>query len=81
MILYYKPEQKNTREKMKVKVNGKELEVFDGAKVRHAVLRYVANEGADLSELKNVVVMDAFGHEIDLDAPLSQNGEIEFKVQ
>lgn len=66
---------------MKLKVNRKVIEIFEGAQVRHALLRYFALKGQDVREVDNLTVTDRWGHEIDLDAPASQHSLIKFKVK
>ena len=65
---------------MILKVNRKNIEVFEGALVRHALLSYFAWKGLDVSLVKNLTVYDRWGHEIDLDAPPSQHEAIKFKL-
>ncbi len=65
---------------MKLKVNRKTIEVFEGAQVRHALLRYFAVKGLDVSLVKTLTVTDRWGHEIDLDAPASQHDVVKFKL-
>lgn len=65
---------------MKLKVNRKTIEVFEGAQVRHALLRYFAVKGLDVSLVKTLTITDRWGHEIDLDAPASQHDVVKFKL-
>ena len=65
---------------MILKVNRKNIEVFEGALVRHALLSYFAWKGLDVSRVENLTVYDRWGHEIDLDAPASQHESIKFKL-
>ena len=65
---------------MILKVNRKNIEVFEGALVRHALLSYFAWKGLDVSLVKDLTVYDRWGHEIDLDAPASQHEQIKFKI-
>lgn len=65
---------------MKLKVNRKNIEIFEGALVRHALLSYFAWKGLDVSQVNNLTVYDRWGHEIDLDAPASQHEQIKFKL-
>ena len=65
---------------MKLKVNRKTIEIFEGALVRHALLRYFAVKGLDVRQVENLTVTDHLGHEIDLDAPASQHSVIRFKM-
>ena len=63
---------------MKLKVNRKNVTVFEGAEVRHAVLSYLALKGMDVSLADSMTVYDRWGHEIDLGAPASQFDMIKF---
>jgi hypothetical protein len=66
---------------MKLKVNRKTIEIFEGALVRHALLRYFAVKGLDVRQVDTLTVTDRWGHEIDLDAPASQHSTITFRVK
>ena len=61
---------------MKLKVNRKNIEVFEGGEVRHAILSYFALKGMD-----SLTVYDRWGHEIDLAAPASQFDAVKFKMK
>ena len=65
---------------MKLKVNRKNIDVFEGAHVRHAILSYFALKKMDVDQVKNLTVYDRWGHEIDLDAPASQFDVVKFKL-
>ena len=65
---------------MRLKVNRKVVEVFEGAQVRHALLSYFAWKGLDVSMVDQLKVFDRWGHEIDLDAPACQHEQIKFKL-
>ena len=65
---------------MKIKVNRKNIEVFEGAEVRHALLSYFALKGLDVGLVKNLTVTDRWGHEIGLDAPASQYDVVKFRL-
>ena len=65
---------------MILKVNRKNIEVFEGALVRHALLRYFAIKGLDVRLVEGLKVTDRMGHEIDLDAPVSQHSAVKFKL-
>ena len=65
---------------MKLKVNRKNIEVFEGAQVRHALLSYFVLKGLDVALVDGLTVYDRWGHEIDLDAPASQHEQIKFKI-
>lgn len=64
---------------MKIKVNRKTIEIFEGAQVRHALLRYFALKGLDVRLVETLKVTDRWGHDIDLDAPASQHSVIKIK--
>jgi hypothetical protein len=66
---------------MKVKVNRRTIEIFDGAKVRQALLRYFTIRKMDLKLVEQLEVYDAYGHQIGLDSPLSEGQAIKFKQQ
>ena len=65
---------------MKLKVNRKNVTVFEGAEVRHAVLSDLALKGMDVSLADSMTVYDRWGHEIDLGAPASQFDMIKFII-
>ena len=65
---------------MKLKVNRKNVTVFEGAEVRHAVLSYLALKGMDVRLADSMTVYDRWGHEIDLGAPASQFDMIKFII-
>ena len=65
---------------MKVKVNRRTLELFEGAKVRNALLRYFTVKKLDKKLVEQVEVHDSFGHVIDHDAPLSDGQKITFDI-
>ena len=62
-------------------VNRKNIEVFEGAEVRHAILSYFALKGMDVSLVDSLTVYDRWGHEIDLAAPASQFDAVKFKMK
>lgn len=64
---------------MKVKVNTRTLRLFEGAKVRNALLRYFTVKKLDKKFINDVIPFDAFGHELDFDAPLSDGQHITFQ--
>ena len=66
----------NYHEWMRLKVNRKNIDVFEGAEVRHAILSYFALKGMDVSQVDSLTVYDRWGHEIDLGAPASQYNPI-----
>ena len=65
---------------VKLKVNRKNIMVFDGAEVRHAILSYLAEKKMDVCLVDNLTVYDRWGHEIDLGAPASQFDVVKFKL-
>lgn len=65
---------------MRLKVNRKYVDVFEGASVRHALLSYFAWKGLDVKLVDALTVYDQSGHEIDLNAPASQHEAIKFKL-
>lgn len=65
---------------MRLKVNRKYIDVFEGAEVRHALLSYFAWKGLDVKLVETLKVFDRMGHEIDLNAPASQHEVIKFKL-
>ncbi len=65
---------------MKVKVNRRTIDIFEGARVRQALLRYFALRKMDLRLVEQAQVFDSYGHPTDLDAPLSEGQAIKFKV-
>ncbi|MBQ9286570.1 MAG: hypothetical protein IJ209_09885 [Bacteroidaceae bacterium] len=65
---------------MRIKVNRKMVEVFDGASVRHAVLSYLAWKRLDATLAESLTATDRHGHQIDLDAPASQHEAIRIRL-
>ena len=65
---------------MKVQVNRTVVDIFDGARAQHAVLRYLAHRRLPQALLKQGRIQDTYGHEIGLDAPLHEGQIIKFKV-
>ena len=65
---------------MKVKVNRRNLEIFEGATARHPLLKYFRIRKFDLSLVEKVDVFDVWGHPIDLDAPLTEGQTIKYKA-
>ena len=76
---YYICEINNSKD-MKVKVNRRTLELFEGADVRAALLRYFSLRKLDLKLVDKVAVTDALGHSIGLDAPLKDGQTIKYKA-
>ncbi len=64
---------------MKVKVNRRTVEIFEGARVRDAVLRYLVLRKMDLKLAQDFQAEDAWGHAIGADAPLSDGQTIKIK--
>lgn len=64
---------------MKVKVNRRTLDLFEGARVQNALLRYFTVKKLDKGLLGSVIVRDAYGHELGHDAPLSDGQHIIFE--
>lgn len=60
---------------MQVKVNGKTIEIFAGARVRDVLLKYSRSEWT-LVRKKAKKVCDAHGHEVGLDGELSGGDEL-----
>jgi len=65
---------------MKVQVNRTVVEIFDGAKAQHAVLRYLVHRRLPQALLRQGHILDAYGHEIGSDAPLREGQIIKFKA-
>ena len=64
---------------MKVKVNRRMVDIFDGARVRDAALRYLVLRKMDVKLLEKAEAQDAYGHVIGMDAPLSDGQTIKLK--
>jgi len=65
---------------MKVTVNRTTVELFEGARSQHAVLRYLVHRRLSRALLHLGRIYDAHGHEIGLDAPLREGQIIKFKI-
>ena len=65
---------------MRVTVNRTTVELFEGARSQHAVLRYLVHRRLSQALLKQGRIQDAYGHEIGLDAPLHEGQIIKFTV-
>lgn len=61
---------------MKIKVNRRSVDIFEGAKARDAVLRYLVLRKMDVSLINQAQLFDASGHSIGPDAPLSEGQAI-----
>ena len=66
---------------MKVQVNRTVVDIFDGARAQHAVLRYLVHRRLSQALLKQGRIQDAYGHEIGLDAPLHEGQIIKFTIK
>ncbi len=64
---------------MKVKVNRRSVDIFDGAKARDAVLRYLVLRKMDVSLIRQAEFYDALGHPIGADSPLAEGQVIKVK--
>ena len=64
---------------MKVKVNTLTFSLFEGARVRNALLRYFAKKKLDKDLIDAIVVHDDYDHELDHDALLSDGQHIAFE--
>jgi hypothetical protein len=64
---------------MKVTVNTLTFSLFEGARVRNALLRYFAKKKLDKELIDDIVVHDDYDHELDHDAPLSDGQHIAFE--
>ena len=65
---------------MKVTVNRTTVELFEGARSQHAVLRYLVQRRRPRTLLKQGRIQDAYGHDIGLDAPLHEGQIIKFRI-
>ena len=65
---------------MKVKVNTRTLQLFEGACVKNALLRYFTVKKLDKQLIDAVEVHDDYGHVIDHDAPLRDGQHISFEI-
>lgn len=64
---------------MEIIVNDTPVRVFKGAKVRHALLKYLSMNLMAKSLSDDMEIYDAYGHLIDLDAPLTDGQVISFE--
>lgn len=64
---------------MEIIVNDTPVRVFKGAKVRHALLKYLSINLMAKSLSDDMEIFDAYGHQIDLDAPLKDGLVISFE--
>ena len=64
---------------MEIKVNDTPVRVFKGAKARHALLKYFSMNLMDKTISDDMEIFDAYGHQIDLDSPLSDGQSITFE--
>lgn len=58
---------------MTVTINQQIIEMFEGALVKHALLRYFVQNQLDKSYINEVEILDKYGHIVDHDAPLNEN--------
>ncbi|MBR6181372.1 MAG: hypothetical protein IKQ77_09195 [Prevotella sp.] len=65
---------------MRITVNNQEVVLFHGATVRDAMNRLFVKNGISRDILSWVVVYDQWGHEIDLDAPLTADAAITYEI-
>ena len=65
---------------MKVKVNRKTIDLFEEARVKHALLKYFIARKWNAAQVDRLVVRDAAGQLLDHDAPLNVNPQISFKL-
>ncbi len=65
---------------MKVNVQEKEIVLFCGATVKDALLRYFTKCDMRRDIINHVQVKDQWGHELDLDAPLSDEQYLTFSI-
>ena len=65
---------------MKVRVNTRTLQLFEGACVKNALLRYFTVKKLDKQLIDGIEVHDAYGHLLDHDAPLSDGQQITFEL-
>lgn len=63
---------------MKVRVNRRTFQLFEGAKVSNALLRYFTVKKLDRQLIDSVEVHDVYGHVLDHDAPLHNEQTITF---
>ncbi|MBO4807276.1 MAG: hypothetical protein IK005_11090 [Paludibacteraceae bacterium] len=61
---------------MNIYVNEKKIRIFEGAKVRDAVTRYLSRQKKDLSLIHSAEIQDKEGHTIDLDGSLCKESSI-----
>lgn len=66
---------------MKLKINRVILEVFEGAEIQHALLMYLTRRRMSTKLLDRLAVYDIWGHEIDLQAPVSEYKEIRIRFK
>ena len=64
---------------MEIIVNDTPVRVFKGAKVRPALLKYFSMNLMAKSLSDDMEVFDAYGHLVDLDAPLTDGQSISFE--
>ena len=65
---------------MKVKVNTRTLQLFDGACVKNVLLRYFTVKKLDKQLIDEAQVYDEAGHMLDHDAPLTDGQHITCEI-
>lgn len=65
---------------MKVIVNGKEIEIYSGAKAGDAVRAYFSERGVSVS-LASVCIYDRWGYEVDPDGSINAGSRLEVKIK
>ncbi|MBE6270269.1 MAG: hypothetical protein E7101_04890 [Prevotella ruminicola] len=66
---------------MELKVNRTNIEVFEGAEIRHALLTYLTRRRMSLKFLEQFDIRDEWGHEVSLDAPASAFTQIKLSFK
>ena len=64
---------------MKVKVNRRTIDLFEGACVKHALLKYFIERKRSAAHIDSLEVRDATGELLDHDAPVNVNPQISFR--
>ena len=64
---------------MKVKVNRRTIDLFEGARVKHALLKYFIERKQSAAHIDSLEVRDADGELLDHDAPVNVNPQIFFR--
>ena len=66
---------------MTITINQQEIQMFEGALVKHALLRYFVQNNLDKSNINEVEILDKYGHVIDHNAPLSENQQLNILIE